>query len=150
MKKNPINSWRGENNISSNSQEDRRTAKRKLGDIGEDVACVFLKKRGYEIVERNYLRKWGEIDIISRKGGKLHFIEVKSVTHATSGYRPEDNMHPWKLKRLYRTIETYLLHQKHSEGPTGDGVDWQLDLITVRINTDTREARVELIENIVG
>ncbi len=128
---------------------DNRTAKRKLGDIGENVACEFLRKRGFQIVERNYLRKWGEIDIVARKGSMLHFVEVKSVTHGTlrqssgQAFRPEENMHPGKLKRLYRTIETYLLHRKH-EG------EWQLDLITAKINTDTREARVEIIENIVG
>jgi putative endonuclease len=132
------------------NNNDRRTDKRRLGDIGENIACDFLKNRGFEIVERNYLRKWGEIDIIANKGGKLYFVEVKTVTHATSaprlssgqGYRPEDNMHPWKLKRLARTIQTYLLHKKLD-------CDWQLDLITVQMDMATRRARVELIENIV-
>ena len=132
--------------------EDKRTAKRKLGDIGENVACEFLKRRGFEIVERNYLRKWGELDIVVRKGSKLHFVEVKSVScrtsslnvnHVTSSYRPEENLHPGKLKRLYRTIETYLLHRKHRG-------DWQLDLITAKIDIHTRQARVEWLENIVG
>lgn len=132
---------------------DKRTEKRKLGDIGENVACEYLRRHGFEIVERNYLRKWGEIDIVAKKGPILHFVEVKSVSrenlpidgsHGTSDkYRAEDNMHPWKLKRLYRTIETYLLHKKHVG-------DWQLDLITVQISLKTREARVEMMENIVG
>ena len=51
-------------------------------------------------------------------------------------------MHPWKLKRLGRVIQTYLLHQKLE-------CDWQLDLITVELDIDKREARVELMENIV-
>ncbi|MEK7148263.1 MAG: YraN family protein, partial [Patescibacteria group bacterium] len=95
---------------------DNRTEKRKLGDIGENIACDFLKARGFEIVERNYLRKWGEIDIVTKKKGIIHFVEVKSVSYATfpinvphvtnGGFRPEDNMHPWKLKRLARTIQT--------------------------------------------
>ncbi len=131
---------------------DKRTEKRKLGDIGENCACEFLRRRGYEILERNYLRKWGEIDIIARKGGVTHFVEVKSVSCESStlsdsrgthqGYRPEDNLHPGKLKRLHRTIEIYLLHAKHVE-------DWQLDLITAKIDQKTRQARVEIIENIV-
>ncbi len=134
---------------------DKRTAKRRLGDIGENIAWEFLKKHGFEIIERNYLRKWGEIDIVAIKGGVIHFVEVKSVshetyrgpasvvTHGTSGeFRPEDNMHPWKLKRLGRTIQTYLLHKKLD-------CDWQLDLITVKMDMKTRHARVELIENIV-
>lgn len=132
---------------------DKRTEKRRLGDIGENIACVFLEKRGFEILERNYLRKWGEIDIITRKNGLVRFIEVKSVSRATStesgsretsldNYRPEDNMHPWKLKRLARAMQTYLLERKLD-------CDWQLDLVTVKIDENTRRARVEMIENIV-
>ena len=121
---------------------DNRTYKRRTGDIGENIACEFLKKHGFEIVERNYLRKWGEIDIVAKKADMYRFIEVKTVTHGTSGYRPEENMHPWKLKRLGRVIQTYLLHKKLD-------CDWQLDLITVQMDMATRHARVELIENIV-
>ena len=119
---------------------DNRTEKRKLGDIGENIACQFLEKHGFEVVERNYLRKWGELDIVARKGDIIHFVEVKSVTQET--YRAEEHMHPWKLKRLGRAIQTYLLHKKH-EG------EWQLDLITVRMDMATRRARVEMLENIV-
>lgn len=127
---------------------DKRTRKRKLGDIGENIVCDFIKKRGFKIIERNYLRKWGEIDIIARKDEIIRFIEVKSVSCVTTearpmgNYRPEDNMHPWKLKRLARTIQTYLLHKKLD-------CEWQLDLITVKMDMNTRKARVEIIENIV-
>lgn len=120
---------------------DKRTARRKVGDIGENIACDFLTKRGFEIVERNYLRKWGEIDIVARKGSMTRFIEVKSI-RGTS-YRPEENMHPGKLRRLYRTIETYIMDRRV------DG-DWQLDLITVQLDEQARSAKVEIIENIVG
>ena len=121
-----------------------------VGDIGENIACDFLRKKGFEVVERNYLRKWGEIDIVAKKKGIIHFVEVKSVSHETkvgdviheTGFRPEDNMHPAKLQRLFRTIQTYLLHKKLES-------DFQLDLVTVQMDMRTQEARVELIENIV-
>ncbi|MGB3922197.1 MAG: YraN family protein [Minisyncoccia bacterium] len=142
--------------------EDKRTQKRKLGDIGENVACDFLKKRGFQIVGRNYLKKWGEIDIIAEKDNMIHFVEVKSarldgrsggqvsrvtldnkVSHGTLGeFRPEDNMHPWKIRRLHRAIQTYLLENNIEK-------DWQLDLITVKINEKERKARAEILENIV-
>ena len=128
---------------------DRRTEKRRLGDIGENIGCDFLKKRGFEILERNYLKKWGEIDIVAKKDGIIRFIEVKSVSCVTleisvaqKTYRPEDNMHPWKLKRLARIMQTYLLDKKLD-------CDWQLDLVTVMIDKHNRKARVELLENIV-
>ncbi len=153
------------------NNKDNRTEKRKLGDIGENVACEFLVRHGFEIIERNYLRKWGEIDIVAKKSGKIHFVEVKSVSceisrlnvsHGTSAkdnplqetYRPEENLHPGKLKRLYRTIETYLLHPPErlvssSRAGKKEYLDWQLDLITAKIDTRTRQARVEMLENII-
>jgi putative endonuclease len=124
---------------------DNRTERRRLGDLGEGIACTFLEKHGFTIVERNYVRKWGEIDIVAKKGDLVRFVEVKTVSHVTSqeaGYRPEDNVHLWKLKRLSRTIETYLLQRKLD-------CDWQLDLITVIMDMDTHKAHVELIENII-
>lgn len=132
-----------------NIPADNRTGKRKIGDFGENIACGFLEKHGYTIVERNYLRKWGEIDIVAKKGEKIHFIEVKSVSRENlrvdvsdeTGFRPEDNMHPWKLKRLLRTIQTYMFHKKLD-------CEFQLDLITVKIDMANRQARVGLLENI--
>ena len=59
------------------------TEKRKTGNLGEDLACRFLMKHEFNISERNYLKKCGEIDIIADKGSKIHFIEVKSVSCET-------------------------------------------------------------------
>lgn len=123
-------------------EQDKRTEKRKLGDMGENIACDFLTGRGFEVIDKNYLRKWGELDIIAKKDKVIHFVEVKTVSHENSGYRPEDNLHPWKLKRLSRAIQTYLL-EKNIES------DWQFDVITVKMDMNTRKARVELLENIV-
>ena len=110
------------------------------GSDGEDRATEYLISKGYKIIDRNYLRKWGEIDIVAEKESVLRFIEVKSVSADT--YRPEENMHPGKLKRLSRVIQTYLLSKKIDK-------DWQLDLITVRLDMKTRLAKVEIIENII-
>ncbi len=128
------------------------TEKQKIGQIGEDCACEYLEKNGYRVIERNYLKKWGEIDIIAKKGQKVHFIEVKSVsrrldsvTHVTNDqYKPEDNMHPWKLERLGRAVQLYLLDRN-----IPDEVEWQFDLVTAYIDADKRLSRVELLEDIV-
>ncbi len=136
--------------------EDNRTQKRKTGDIGENIACRFLVKRGFEIVEQNYSKKWGEIDIIARKGQKLHFVEVKSVTRdslkyvspETDSYQPEDNLHPWKLKRLSRVIQTYLLGYSGNRGVTHE-TDWQFDVMTVYLDLKGMEAKVNYMEDII-
>ncbi len=122
----------------------------KIGELGEGVACMFLVKHGFSILERNYTKKWGEIDIIAQKENKRYFIEVKSksvasledVTHVTSN-RPEDNMHPNKLIRLRRVVETYLIRQRLG------CIDWQFDLLVVYLDIDNRNARVIKIENII-
>lgn len=100
-----------------------------IGKLGEDLAVGFLMKQGFSVVERNYTKKWGEIDIIadsrevSHETGKKevvrHFIEVKSVScdlvatpepwKTSKYYRPEENAHPKKLEKLKRTIQTYLM-----------------------------------------
>lgn len=137
------------------------TEKQKLGSLGEDFACKYLESIGYKVVERNYLKKWGEIDIVAKKGNKIHFVEVKAVsrdlpageagilegnvTHVTSdGYRAEDNMHFGKLQRLGRAIQSYLLDRDVPES-----VDWQFDVVTVHVDTKRNTHRVFLLPDIV-
>ena len=120
-----------------------KTKKRKTGDIGEDIVYKYIINKGFSVLERNYWRPWGEIDIVAEKEGKLRFIEVKTVSHATN-LRPEENMHKSKLLRLNRAIQTYLLEKK-----VGDKKDWQIDLVCVRLDFETRRAKIELFENII-
>lgn len=133
------------------------TQKQVIGKIGEDCACKYLQKKGYTIIDRNYLKKWGEIDIVAKKGSKVHFIEVKSVSreinreagggviHETKdGYRPEDNVHPQKLLRLGRTVQSYLLEKDIS-----DDIEWQFDVMTVYIDTAQHISQVFLLEDLV-
>jgi putative endonuclease len=49
-----------------------------LGRVGEDLACAELEKRGYEVLERRYRRRGGELDIVARDGRTVVFIEVKT------------------------------------------------------------------------
>jgi len=130
-------------NFTSNSQ--------KIGQLGEEIACTFLVKHGFSILERNYTKKWGEIDIIAEKGDKRYFIEVKSksvssldiVSGETVTNRPEENMHPWKLKRLRRVVETYLISKRMGH------IEWQFDLLVVYLDIEHRKARVKVMENII-
>jgi putative endonuclease len=119
--------------------------KRRFGNLGEDIACAFLERKGFEIIERNYLRKWGEIDIIAKKQKSLHFVEVKTVS-LDSPIRPEENMHGEKLKKLYRTIEIYTIE---NQGKSGE-LEWVLDAVLVRLDNINRKAWVKFLENIVS
>jgi putative endonuclease len=129
-----------------------KTQKQILGAIGEDAVCTYLRRKGFDVVDRNYLKKWGELDVVAQKRGKIHFVEVKSVSrsfenvpHETQeGYRPEDNMHPWKLQRLARTIQSYLLDKNVS-----DETEWQFDVATVYVDQEKRLCRVVMLEDVI-
>jgi len=127
-----------------------KTQKQVTGALGEDLACRFLMKHGFKIVERNYWQKCGEIDIIAKNKGIVHFIEVKSVSCeninnvSDNGYRPEDNLHSWKLERLKRTIQVYLNNKSVS-----DETNWKFDVVTVYIDTENKVSRVNFLENII-
>ena len=119
------------------------------GMRGEQIAQKYLQQKGYVIVATNYLKKCGEIDIIARYGKMLHFVEVKTViSHKTAsggaggGYRPEENVHPQKLHRLYKTIDLYL-NEYNEMG------EWQIDIITVHLVKNERRALVRFMKNIV-
>ncbi|HEV7702367.1 MAG TPA: YraN family protein [Candidatus Paceibacterota bacterium] len=127
--------------------------KQKIGEIGENIAEKFLVKQGFFVIDRNYTKKWGEIDIVAQKDNKLYFIEVKSVSsfslaedvpHETDDYRAEDNMHPWKMKRLSRTIQTYLLNKN-----IDDEMDWQVDLLVVYLDLKNKKSKVKVVSDII-
>ena len=120
-----------------------QTDKQKIGQKGEDEACMFLEKHGYKILDRNYRKKWGEIDIVAKKDNIIHFIEVKTVTRITD-HEPEENVHPWKRKRLGRAIQTYLLEKKVS-----DETEWQIDIIAIFLDLKEEKDRIRITENII-
>jgi putative endonuclease len=52
------------------------TNKQKVGRLGEDLAALFLKEKGFAIIDRNYWKPWGEIDLVAQKRGELRFLVV--------------------------------------------------------------------------
>lgn len=105
---------------------------RARGNIAEERGCEFLRKKGMRIIDRNVYNRFGEIDIIAMEGNVLHFVEVKS---APSFEQAINNITPFKLQKLNRTIQTYL-QQKRLE------CDYCIDALIVS------EEGVEWIENI--
>jgi putative endonuclease len=123
-----------------------------VGKIGEDIASVWLHNNGYEILQRNYFKKYGEIDIVARETNKIHFIEVKThsyetkhdLEHAVSHetYRPEENVHIHKQLRLMRVIEVWLIEQKY-------GGDWQIDILAIYLVPREKFAVTKLLSNVI-
>ena len=123
----------------------------KIGTLGEDIGCRFLEERGFTIIDRNYRKKWGEIDIVAKKINEIRFIEVKSVScEILKGgviretyLDPESAIHLWKQKRLKRAIQSYIL--EHNLQNT----DWQFDILGVFVDTKNKIAKVRFTENMV-
>lgn len=102
-------------------------APQEAGARGEDIACRYLWKRGFRLLRRNF-RGWrGEIDLIAEKGGRLHFIEVKTRTSDSLG-RPEDRVDAGKQARL-RTTAREFLDAFRDPPPAGS----QFDVVAIRI-----------------
>jgi len=125
-------------------------SKRTIGNIGEDVACQFLKKKGYEVIERNYRKPWGEVDVVASKGGVVKFVEVKAVTGSAPGdfsremsANPEELIDSRKLKKIARTAELYMQERK-------DTREYQIDAVGVILDLKGRKARCRLFEQVLG
>lgn len=129
------------------------THKSEIGKLGEDIACGYLVKNAYKIIERNYKKPWGEIDIIAQDQQKtLVFIEVKAMAKnkPDSVYEdyqlvPEDNLTQAKLKQVIKSVSLYA--NSHQDLISQSG--WRIDLIAIDIypdgNYDLRH-----LENIVS
>lgn len=104
-----------------------------IGELGEEVACDYLKDNGYNVLQRNYWKPWGEIDIIAKqkKTGLLVFFEVKTLTAGDGNYRPEDNYTFQKARKTKRACQ--LFAGKHPTWYQED-VGWQIDLLAITLN----------------
>lgn len=85
---------------------------RKFGDAGEDLACRYLEKQGYEILERNkHFSKFCEIDIIAKYKDTVVFVEVK--TRKTDGFgTPLEAITPSKLANIKKGVQFYISENK--------------------------------------
>lgn len=109
--------------------------------IGEELATNFLKKQGYKILERNFRKGYGEIDIIAIDHGTLVFIEVKT---SSSNFlnTPLEHINYFKLKTLTRGA--YFYKSIHPELP----VPLRIDAVSVVLDKNTKNSKIELVKNI--
>lgn len=80
--------------------------KRALGQLGEEMACDFLRSRGHRILERNWRGSHLEVDVISEALDGLHFVEVKTRTGADAA--PEEKVDARKQRRISSAALKYL------------------------------------------
>jgi putative endonuclease len=95
---------------------------RLLGKWGEAVAAEFLRKKGYEIVGVNYKSRFGELDLIAKKGKIVAFIEVKLRKNPDFAYARE-NVGASKQKRIKTTAEIWISENRCGLQPRFDVIE---------------------------
>ena len=104
------------------------------GKIGEEEAVKFLKKNKYKIIERNFRTKFGEIDIIAKKGKEIFFIEVKTRKTISFGY-PEESVDGRKLNKI-KKVALYYIQKNKIKNP------FKFEIISILIKDDRKEFKI--------
>ncbi len=106
---------------------------------GEALAGKILKKKGYKILKRNYVSKYGEIDIVAYDRGTISFVEVKTRQSEDYG-PPELAVTKEKRKRIVRTALSYLA-TNHIED-----TDCRFDVVSILYKEEDSKPDIELLE----
>ncbi len=122
-------------------------SKSETGKLGEDLATQYLKGKGYRVIERNYRKPWGELDIIAyAEDGTLVFVEVKTVTSHNVDkmlITAEDQMTLQKIEKLKRVSAMYA--QSFPE-KIDENLGWRIDVLALTIKG--KDCVVKHYENI--
>lgn len=112
------------------------------GKVGEQKATKFLESQGYKIIERNFKKRYGEIDIIALDtDDTLVFFEVKTRFSHEYGY-PEEAVTPWKIKTLIRSANFYkMIHPELSDL-------MRIDVVSVEVDDEGEVKSIRQIKNI--
>ena len=112
------------------------TRKREIGDFGEELTVSYLEKKGYRILDRNYSKPFGEIDVIAIKDDLIAFVEVKTRKSDDFAYAAEA-VDFYKQQRIRRASQAYLVEN--------DMTDFLMSFDVSEVYLDTR--RINYIEN---
>lgn len=111
------------------------------GKLGEDAVCAVLERRGHTIIQRNYHKPFGEVDIISVKDGFIVFTEVKARKRGSmvSGLEAVDGR---KRRRIILTADAYL-----TENPVSLQPRYDIAQVTLSTGTPPVVERVDIYED---
>lgn len=110
--------------------------RRLLGKAGEDAATIYLRKKGYQILERNYRTRFGEIDIICKKGETIIFVEVRSKRGNRFGSGAE-SVNWNKQQKIRMVAQFYLNHKRLFNSPI------QFDVIDIQFEPKIHLRHIE-------
>jgi putative endonuclease len=116
--------------------------RRHLGQLGEQLAAEHLVRRGFEIVERNYRTRWGELDIVAFDGRVLAFCEVKTRRLNGDRRRAFEALHPAKRSQVRKMAGSWLIER--TQRPHAD--ELRFDAIGVTFAPDGQLLAIEHLE----
>jgi len=132
----------GSKKTTKKSTKPKKTHNKTLGLRGEEAAAMFLERRGYEILERNYTCLAGEADIIAFDEEVIHFVEVKTRMSTEKGF-PAEAVNMAKRKRYERIAEFYLKEHYHRIN-----ISVTFDIISVLV-TSNNHAFIKFHRNVL-
>lgn len=115
-------------------------AHNELGTWGEELAAVYLRQKGYVIIDRDWKSGHRDIDIVAVDGDEVVFVEVKTRRNRLYG-EPEDAIDYRKLRNLQLAINIYVRAKRISRS-------FRLDVVTIVGTPDGREPEINHIEGI--
>lgn len=122
--------------------EKATTHQQKIGSLGEGIAAKFLESIGYQILDRNYHSRYGELDLVAKKDNRLVFAEVKTRTSETFGL-PEASVTPEKFEKICNTGLFWL--QDHPDEPD----EWRVDVIAILLDPARQVKDIHHFINVV-
>jgi len=114
--------------------------KKQVGDKGEKLAEDFLKRKGFNIIQRNYRCKLGEIDIIAEQDDVIVFVEVRTKRTESFGI-PQSSITSGKISRITKTALSYIQEKELFDRSC------RFDVIAITFPQKSKEPNIEHIEN---
>jgi putative endonuclease len=108
-----------------------------LGKLGEELAVDYLQKKGYEILDTNWVFQKAEVDIIAQKDTVLAVVEVKTRSSIEFGL-PQDFVKPKKIQLLVKAINEYVIQKN---------IDLNVRFDIIAIHKDPKNFSIEHLED---
>ncbi len=115
--------------------------KKTFGKKGEEIAVNYLLENGFEILEKNFRSKFGEIDIVAQKGGKLFFVEVKTRSNLKRGM-PYEAVNKHKIHQIKKAATYFLLENDYKN------YKYTISVISILMENQTVK-KFQFFENVI-
>lgn len=112
------------------------------GNVGENIACEFLEKHNFQIIDKNFSCYLGEIDIIAIDKNELVFIEVKTRTQDFFG-APREAVDINKKSHIYNVAQYYLINKNLNDPYV------RFDVIEVYLYDSQADYQIKHIKNVI-